>query len=352
MGNAMPGIEGGFSLSVSEGHHENAPQHTLSTYGNLIQRVQNSRHDVVVDMRTKATLEMKKAEQERLGMHARVQESVQLRTALMHRKYEDIVKEVVAPERYRALRETEEVTQKTLCPDTLPLEGSLANTELTEADRSGLSRVVETICMRETDEAAGKLALSELDASVEVHEFAEEASNWATERQDAAQRRQILFNSRMRLPVKHAVAHLDATKLPAEKVEPAEYIPPICSTVVESEVNQSLISPRRGAGPTRYAERQWQTEHGVQPVVRNCVIATVLVDIGKTVPIRLRVYGGDDPEQTAKDFCLTYKKGAKARKMLVEAINKSITLTEMGEEEGDWVYVEDVHEVSIDLRRV
>merc|ERR1711924_231250 len=112
-----------------------------------------------------------------------------------------------------------------------------------------------------------------------------------------------------------------------------------------------------GIGPTRQPNL-WQPPlndtPGLQPVVRNSIIGTVMVDIGKTVPIRLRIYGGDDAAQTAQDFCLTYRKGPKARKMLMAAIEESIKFTETGNDnvDEDWVVVEDVHEVAVDLRRV
>lgn len=302
-------------------------------------------------MRTQATVEMKRAEGERLEMHQRMQEVTHLKTQLMHRKFEEIMKEVVAPERCRALRETEEVTNKTLCPETLPLEQPLAQTDLTEKDNSEIEKVIETLQMEETSMIAERLAEQEVEASLEVHEFADEATHWATERQEASQRRQELFNSRMKLPVKHAVQKLDALRLPAEKVAIDDMM-----TIEEFQPRDPAVyAPHTtGRGPTMQPNL-WQNKNqptGVQPVLRNSVVGTVSVHVGKSKPIRLRVYGSDDPEAVAKDFCLTYGKGAKARKALLAAITESMKFSESNAVDEDWVVVEDVHVVELDLRRM
>jgi len=339
---------------------EDAPRASRAV--NLVERAQRSRKAIVAEMRTSATVEMKKAESERVAMQQIMQETTSLQTQLMHRKYEDIIKDVVAPERRRALLETEELAGTTLSADTLPKGEPLANTKLTEKDHHAINQIVHSMQAEETARAAEELSKCEMQASLEIHEFADEATNWATDRQDACQRRQELFNSRMQLPVKHAVEKLDALALPAEKVEALDIPREDTDVFSFSQLESQPLSPhsprsRKGVGPMQQPNL-WNadvhTPSGVQPVLKNSVIGTVMVDIGKACPIRLRVYGGDDPKQAAADFCTTYRKGARARKMLLAAIHESIQYSETQNEERDeeWLVLSDLNQVSIDLRRV
>jgi len=310
-----------------------------SAGGNITERAQKSRQSIQTGVRTQVTLEMKRAEKEREGMHARMQEVTHLKSQLMHRKYDEIVKSVVAPERHRALRETEEVTTRTLCAETLPMEGSFSSTELTDKDQSELERILDSLQLQDTEGIADKMVAQEQEASLEIHAFAHEASMWATDRQDATQRRQTLYNSRMRLPVKHAVDRLDSLKSPAEKVEPLALVEPTSS--------QPLMSPPTSAAVSAPAA----------PAAPGSLVGMVSVNIGKTVPIRLRIYGGDDPAQAAGDFCLTYRKGAKAKKLLLAAITESIFYSQAEHFNDDgvnvaWLLVDDCYEIPLDLRRV
>ena len=97
-----------------------------------------------------------------------------------------------------------------------------------------------------------------------------------------------------------------------------------------------------------------------QPILSSSVIGTVLVDVGRGAPIRLQIFGGDDPAQAAADFCAAYRKGVRARKKLLAAIQQSMTFVEEqvaaaeGEEgaDEDWCMVNEAHEVAVDLRFV
>ena len=63
------------------------------------------------------------------------------------------------------------------------------------------------------------------------------------------------------------------------------------------------------------------------------------------------IAAGDDPTETAEDFCRAYRKGPRAKKLLVEAIRASVV--HLADESGDeWVEVEGPREVEIDLSRV
>merc|ERR1711934_676152 len=101
---------------------------------------------------------MKKAEVERLGIQREKEEVAQMRSKLMEKKMEEIIKEVVAPERRRALIATDEVTKKTLSADTLPLEDSQLDIELTDKDRSEISLIVNRLEETETARVTGILS--------------------------------------------------------------------------------------------------------------------------------------------------------------------------------------------------
>ena len=63
-----------------------------------------------------------------------------------------------------------------------------------------------------------------------------------------------------------------------------------------------------------------------------------------------------DPIQAAEDFCLAYRKGPRAKRLLVEALRASVVSSQEGASGAagaeEWVEIEGPHEVEIDLRRV
>jgi len=131
----------------------------------------------------------------------------------------------VAPERRRALLETEEVVTKTLSDDTLPMSKPCKIKALNSADKNAISRILTSLQHDSTSQAAGALAKEELEYASDIHAFAADASHWAEERQDNTQRRQELFNKRMQLPVAQAVKRLEDRKYPAEKVYATDIVP-------------------------------------------------------------------------------------------------------------------------------
>ena len=109
-------------------------------------------------------------------------------------------------------------------------------------------------------------------------------------------------------------------------------IPYDLSSVVTSEsMRTAQLSPRGGAGPLSQP-KAWNpdvhTAGGVtQPILSSSVIGTVLVDVGRGAPIRLQIFGGDDPAQAAADFCAAYRKGVRARKKLLAAEKETMLRT-------------------------
>merc|ERR1712227_137075 len=140
----------------------------------------------------------------------------------MNRKYDEIIKAVVAPERRRALLETEEVLEGALSDETLPMTKPCKVKALTDADKYAISNVLTSLNRDTTNQAANSLAKEELEYATDIHQFAADASQWAEQRQENTQRRQELFNARMQLPVEQAVKRLEDSKLVAEKIHASD----------------------------------------------------------------------------------------------------------------------------------
>lgn len=308
--------------------------------------------------RASIVVEMKRAHEERELVQLKVSEVTGLKTHLMMAKVDEIINEVVAPERARALKETDEVTRSTLCEATLPSQVVEPQYGLTEEEQEAVEKLAGGLKREQLDESCTEMTRKEQEFAEAVIQRAGEASAFAMERQLAAVGRNMLHQKRMQVGVSQAVGKMEHCRSPGERAKTVAIPEPVQPP---SPSGEGGASPK-GRGPLSQP-LSWNANADdgtslMQPVLKDVVIGKVAVDIGRAGgPIPIQVYGNDDPAEVAADFCATYGKfSAQAKNKLMEAVLKSKELTEQFSEERDdetepWVVVSEVQEVGVDMRR-
>jgi len=247
----------------------------------ILDQVKQRRAKVLESCRTSMVLEMKRAQEERDAMQSKVKEVTGLKAHLMMAKVDEIINDVVAPERQRALEETEEVTRSTLSAATLPSQVCEPQTKLSEEDNSALLRMAGELQRDELEASSAAMALREAEISAMVSEESRTAVNWAHDRQAAAMNRNMLHQKRMQVEVAQGCSKLEQARSAAERLK--SVVKPQKKQVEQHEctVTETSGSPR-GQGPlSQPLNWNQRNQNTLQPVVKDAVIGKITVDLGR-----------------------------------------------------------------------
>lgn len=340
-------------------HKEKAPAEAGLSPVDVLQQVKHNRTRLLRNCRTSMLVEMKRAQEERELMQTKVQEITGLKSHLMMAKIEEIIDQVVAPERERAIAETDVVTRGTLCDATLPSQAHDLETKLTEEEEQMVIQLAGGFKQEAIDGTSTIMSIREAAIAAEVNQGASQAVEWATERQNAAIERNLLNQRRMHIPVSRAVNKAEMTRTAGERATGV-----IVTDSIQSHLVSTDTASPRGKGPLTQPNT-WnvnaQDSHGMQAVVRDAVIGKVAAQVGRGAPVLLQVFANDIPEEVAADFCTTYDKySSDTKDKMTNAVKQSIRLSEQFTEEKQegalynddaWVSVSEIVQVEVDLRR-